>query len=81
MSLYKCVEQISSETSTCGVKFTNKWDGSDVCFLVEEKKVHANRLILSMWSPVFDKMLRLEYGATYLHVMVDNHVSDQCLIH
>ena len=41
--------------------FSKPWPGSDVTFLIEGKKVYANKLILSMWSPVMEAMFTSEF--------------------
>ncbi len=41
------------------IDFSQKWDYSDIVFVAEEgKKVYANKMIISMWSPVFEAMFR-----------------------
>ena len=41
------------------IDFKQEWTYSDIIFLVEKtKKVYANKIILSMWSPVFEAMFR-----------------------
>ena len=41
------------------INFTQPWTYSDITFIVEvTKKVYANKMILSMWSPVFEAMFR-----------------------
>ncbi len=44
-----------------GTDFTQPWEKSDVIFLVEDQKVHANKTLLSMWSPVMDAMFTGEF--------------------
>jgi len=36
--------------------FTEPWDLSDVSFLVEGRHIYANKIIMSMWSPVLKAM-------------------------
>ncbi len=38
------------------VDFTKPWKHSDVTFVVEGKKIWANKSVLSMWSSVMDAM-------------------------
>ena len=41
------------------INFTESWVYSDIIFITEKtKKVYANKMILSMWSPVFEAMFR-----------------------
>jgi hypothetical protein len=39
-----------------GVDFCKEWNYADICFVAEDKKLYANKMILSMWSPVFEAM-------------------------
>ena len=39
-----------------GIDFTKPWDHSDVTFVVEGQKVYANKMILSMSSPMMKTM-------------------------
>ena len=41
--------------------FTQPWDFSDVIFIVEGKEIHANKAILSMWSPVMRTMFNADF--------------------
>ncbi len=45
-----------SEVTANGVDFKKEWAYSDIVFMVEDKKVYASKMILSMWSPVFEAM-------------------------
>ena len=36
--------------------FTEPWDLSDVSFVVEGRYIYANKIIMSMWSPVLKAM-------------------------
>ena len=38
------------------VDFSKPWTYADIGFIVEGKHVYANKMILSMWSPVFAAM-------------------------
>ena len=38
------------------IDFTKPWDHSDITFIVEDQKVYANKMILSMTSPVMKAM-------------------------
>ena len=44
-----------------GVDFSKPWEGSDIIFLVEDKKIYANKLILSMATPVFKLMFEADF--------------------
>ena len=39
-----------------GIKFTKPWDHGDITFVVEGQKVYANKMILSMSSPMMKTM-------------------------
>ncbi|XP_074640751.1 BTB and MATH domain-containing protein 36-like [Tubulanus polymorphus] len=41
--------------------YTKPWRHSDISFHVEGKIVHANKTILSMWSPVFEAMFTNDF--------------------
>ena len=41
--------------------FKDKWDDSDAFFLVEEKKFHVHRALLSLMSPVFKAMFKSDF--------------------
>lgn len=41
--------------------FSEPWEQSDVVLLVEEKKFHVHRLMLSMCSPVFSRMFSADF--------------------
>lgn len=38
------------------LNFESDWQYSDIKFKVEDKYVHANKLVLILWSPVFKAM-------------------------
>lgn len=41
------------------IDFSQQWSYSDIIFVIEDtKKVYANKMILSLWSPVFEAMFR-----------------------
>ena len=41
------------------IDFTQPWTYSDIIFILEgTKKIYSNKMILSMWSPVFEAMFR-----------------------
>ena len=37
--------------------FSQSWDLGDVIFNIEDRKLYANRMTMSMWSPVMKAML------------------------
>ena len=41
--------------------FKVEWDESDVTFIVEEKKFHVHRALLSFMSPVFKAMFSSDF--------------------
>ena len=41
--------------------FSAPWKFSDVVLVVEGQKFHVHRVILSLWSPVFEKMFTSEF--------------------
>ena len=43
------------------IDFSKQWEYSDIIFLVEDKPVHANKMVISMWSPVFAAMFRSNF--------------------
>ncbi|KXJ05425.1 Kelch-like protein 15, partial [Exaiptasia diaphana] len=43
------------------IDFTSPWHFSDVVLLVEDRKFHVHKAILSMWSPVFERMFSSEF--------------------
>ena len=51
-------ESDSDNDDNVSIDFTSKWDGADVCFLVENTKVYAHKWTLACWSPVFKAMFR-----------------------
>ena len=46
----------AKEMDESQVDFTKPWNGADIVFVVDDKKVYANKIILSMSSPVFRAM-------------------------
>ena len=40
------------------IDFAETWRFADIVFVVEGRQLHANKTILSLWSPVFDAMLQ-----------------------
>ena len=38
------------------INFCDPWKHSDITFDIEDQTIYASKLILSMWSPVFDAM-------------------------
>ena len=47
---------MSEERTEKGVDFSKPWTYADITFVVEEKRIYACKMILSMWSPVFEAM-------------------------
>ena len=43
------------------IDFTEPWDHSDITFIVEDQKVYANKMILSMSSPVMKAMFESDF--------------------
>ena len=41
--------------------FEDEWDDSDTIFIVEEKKFHVHRALLSLMSPVFKAMFSSDF--------------------
>ena len=54
-------EPISEMTKTDSQGFLQPWKFSDVVLVVEEQRLHVHRAVLSMWSPVFEKMFTSEF--------------------
>lgn len=55
---------MSKETATGGKKqvdFSERWSYADIAFVVEGKRLWANRAILAMWSPVFEAMFGSDF--------------------
>lgn len=45
--------------------FKNEWEDSDVTFIVEDKKFHVHRQLLSLVSPAFKAMFTSEFLEKY----------------
>lgn len=45
-----------AEENASHIDFKSPWNYSDIQFLVEKKTIYANKMILSLWSPVFAAM-------------------------
>ena len=43
------------------MEFAEPWSGGDVTFVIEERKIYANKVILSMWSPVMKSMFTSDF--------------------
>ena len=43
------------------MEFAEPWSGGDVTFVIEERKIYANKVILSMWSPVMESMFTSDF--------------------
>ncbi|XP_068762161.1 kelch repeat and BTB domain-containing protein 4-like isoform X2 [Montipora capricornis] len=52
-------------TSSCHHDFSKPWHFSDVVLSVEGVKFHVHKSTLSMWSPVFEKMLTSDFLERY----------------
>jgi len=55
---------MSKEASASSVKqvdFTQQWSFADIAFVVEGKRLWANRAVLAMWSPVFEAMFGSDF--------------------
>ena len=42
-------------------EFENPWKGSDLVLVVQGKYIHVHRIILSLHSPVFDRMFNSNF--------------------
>jgi len=51
----------ASSSSAKQVDFTQQWSFADIAFVVEGKRLWANRAILAMWSPVFEAMFGSDF--------------------
>lgn len=47
---------MAEEKAEDATDFSKPWTYSDICFVAEDKRAYANKMILSMWSPVFAAM-------------------------
>ena len=56
---YFSIEATEAEAQQ-GIDFTKPWDHSDITFIVENQKVYANKMILSMTSPVIKAMFEAD---------------------
>ncbi|CAH1784972.1 unnamed protein product [Owenia fusiformis] len=43
------------------IDFSKPWQFGDIIFIVEDKKIYANKTILSMWSPVMEAMFHRDF--------------------
>ena len=43
------------------IDFTESWTYSDITFVVDERKVFANKVVLTLWSPVFEAMFQHDF--------------------
>lgn len=48
-------EMADNNAEKC-IDFSKSWQYADIIFVVENKKVFASKMILSLWSPVFEAM-------------------------
>ena len=51
------------------IDFYNVWKHSDIAFHIDAQNIHASKLILSMWSPVFDAMFNDNFKEKSLSVI------------
>ena len=51
----------SSKSSVGQPDFLERWKFSDVDLLAEDQKFYVHHSTLSMWSPVFERMLMSEF--------------------
>jgi len=51
----------SSKSSVVQPDFSEQWKFSDVVLVAEDQKFYVHRSTLSMWSPVFERMLMAEF--------------------
>ena len=49
------------ETKDSNLNFESPWNMSDIVLVAEEKKFHSHRCVLSLWSPVFDRMFNGDF--------------------
>ena len=52
---------LNKEEEEDDIDYTKPWDYSDVIFIVEGQKVYANKMILSMSSPVMKAMFKADF--------------------
>ena len=52
---------VSDLEADAGMDFTEPWPGSDITFVIEDKNIYANKVILSMWSPVMESMFTSDF--------------------
>ena len=43
------------------IDFTEPWPYSDITFIVDTRKVFANKTVLTLWSPVFEAMFQHDF--------------------
>ena len=61
LSSFPCRTMSKAATGVKQVDFSTKWSYADVAFVVEGKRLFANRAILAMWSPVFEAMFGSDF--------------------
>ena len=59
---------ISSKMAGLEVDFSKPWTFADITLVVEGNKLYASKMILSMWSPVFEAMFRWVHLAIQIDV-------------
>ena len=50
------VARAMAEDSRIKTDFTKSWRYADITFMVEDKPLYACKMVLAMWSPVFEAM-------------------------
>lgn len=56
--MYKMIIMFHRKMATVEVNFKEPWKFADIALVVEGKRLYASKMILSMWSPVFEAMFR-----------------------
>ncbi len=47
------------------IDFTQPWMHSDAVFVLEDRKIYANKTVLSMWSPVMHAMFSDDFKVSF----------------
>ena len=61
MLFNRTMSKEASASSAKQVDFTQQWSFADITFVVEGKRLWANRAVLAMWSPVFEAMFGSDF--------------------